>query len=1140
MKELYESSKYAKVDEVKGILRNSDFSSQAIDHAIRHAINGMSNERVKYYEAIEELLKKCDINFRCVDDNKCTLLMTACALNEYYLIEILMNRDYSKNIESKADILKMNEKDANNRNCIHYLLTLDPNHMTMYRQRSEYNSELNILNILYYLTDHIEESGKKSGKQTRKCNPNFNLKYTELYEKDKEGHTPLSLSLMRGYYKVAKYIVSKGVLKGLGGPINNKDNTQPAPSGLAKFTVTSNGNNLLHCAIYGKNINNLYLILSYCSISDLLQKNKDNLTPAEYAKSLNLNFFHKVLKFYESNLTNFYASKYASSSESFVDVGKLLSDVYCNEKYDETLYALEKLRLSNSLGEVSPNGNSLVVPKDSVEINSNCSIYNDLSINWNILLCQYMQLKKKITVTTVNSKQELIVKPEQIVSKFCGSSTQKDDSLFQRMNNFFSSNLSFINQEIIQENSQLLVLLFNKIVFFYKTSNHSGCIKSCYELLSFMRNCKQPIDESFSFILFLNTSLILVEVLLNHNMVFLASILLERIEMNLAMKYNDKINESLDEQIKKYLTSIEYLHNGTKTWDEIYCVVNLMKALRDLCHSYNELKNNDSVKFIKTYEELEKKCKYKNQLPIFNGIRIFYDCIRAKMCYLDNSLNYNQLNKILAEIYSKVQNHNLQKGKESIPDNPSTSFAMKEAYIFYCNSQGVSLLKQKKYNMAELHLKAGLTFINKLTFIDSPKKEFSFSVKLGYLHILKYNLALVYFFQKKYSLSRNILSNLSISNNTQITSNIFLWYRLGLSNLELVNYGFIETDNYLNQSNNEENVNKQDNKCFNHPYHISNANCLFSSCKPIYKLNKSSNENNYENDVDDAYSNSKSTCSTLINSNQIILISKSKPKPEEVEFLNDAIFSFKQILNIVNQDLKGNHILCGKALYEIFSIYSAKPYYIDDQELIPLVNSNFKSKSNSIVVMNTYLNLIFALICLEKWNEVLFYIEDYETSEYFGIGSSNYSNEINFKFLSYKLITNIHLKNYQAAKDISEKIVEGTKGLNNNPLSSLKLIFKYQNFFTTPEVAFSLAMLVNITKMHYSQGNILEGDKTLALIIQNIMKEKVLESEFPFYVLNLVIFTLLHKGYVELVTKIVKYRKIYEVLTEVKLIKNKN
>ena len=38
-------------------------------------------------------------------------------------------------------------------------------------------------------------------------------------------------------------------------------------------------------------------------------------------------------------------------------------------------------------------------------------------------------------------------------------------------------------------------------------------------------------------------------------------------------QYQDKINEILDEEISKYLTSIEYLHNGSKTWDEIYCVV---------------------------------------------------------------------------------------------------------------------------------------------------------------------------------------------------------------------------------------------------------------------------------------------------------------------------------------------------------------------------------------------------------------------------------------------------------------------------------------------------------------------------------------------------------------------------------------
>ena len=79
----------------------------------------------------------------------------------------------------------------------------------------------------------------------------------------------------------------------------------------------------------------------------------------------------------------------------------------------------------------------------------------------------------------------------------------------------------------------------------------------------------------------------------------------------LLFKYDDicyfhyKINENIDEQISKYLTSIEYLHNGSKTWDEIFSMVNLVKATRDIMSSFNEVKANNSNKFLSKFNRLK-------------------------------------------------------------------------------------------------------------------------------------------------------------------------------------------------------------------------------------------------------------------------------------------------------------------------------------------------------------------------------------------------------------------------------------------------------------------------------------------------------------------------------------------------------
>lgn len=1168
-----------------------DFSFSAIDAAIRLCINSMTSERENFYETLKELLSLCSVNHLSKEDKNSTILMLACELNEYKIIETIMNKDFLKDeTDVKKEPVNMNLHDALGRNCLHYLLSLDANQMTIYRQRSEFNSELNILHILEYLSGHLGEDKKKISKQKKNANgyKNFNLAASELYKVDNYGHNSISLSLTKGYYKVSKYLINKGVLKGLyhtDTNSNSKDNTAlTGTSGFNRFLVTGNGYSVLHCAIYGRNINCLYLMLSYCHPADLFQRNKDGLTPSEFAKSLHLHYFYKVLKFYETNINNTYSKKYFCSCESFVDTTQLLNYFYSGDKYDECLFILEKLKLTNSLGDSSSYSTSLTINKDNLQdTGMTWFIYNEMSINWNIMLCHYMMLKKHVTAVTANSKQDLMIKPENVISKFANSNNHsnnhssyntnyfsflgKEDSLFIKMNNFFTNTSVLMTEEHFEENSNLLVLLFNKILFYYKSSNYSGCIKSSYDLLYFLKIRNKEIDQSLYLVLYINSSLILLDVLLTHNLVFLASIILERVEIGLNMTHKERSNFPTDENISKYLIKNEYLHNNRKhNWDEIFCVINLFKAHRDLHHSFNELKKNDSVSYIKIADQLENNCSYKNELPIFNTIKMFSECIKARLCYLEDSQNTNQMSKILNDIYNKcVKESYLLTNKEenakkinreiSFPDSPSTLFTYKELYLFYCNSQAILFLKQKKFHLSEIQLKTAISYYNKISFLDSSKKEFTFAVKLGYIHALKYNLAIVYFFQKRFALARNLLSLLSKTNNTQVNTNVFLWYRLGLSCLELVNYDFIDAEEdtdseHSKRDRNKSNNNKDNDKdkedvkrkatdinsIFNSNYYEKNSNILYSSIRPKSKILNPQNKNTSEEAKASHFNN-------FLHSHQVILITKLPPNEQQVSLLSESILAFKQILIIINQDLKGNHLLCGKALYELFTIFSMKEYYKDDNEYISLVNSNYKSKSYCTIVISTYLNLLFALICLERWNEVLFYIEEFEKSDYYGIGSTNSNTETKAKVNSFKLLSYIHLKQYDRAKELSESLFNSNlpgKFAFKNDNIDYKLTFKYSKFFTQPDTSFNISMLVNVAKMHYSNNKIEDGDKVLNAIIETLVKEKVPESEFPFFVVNMIIFTLLYKGLTELVLKIIKYRKIYEVLAEVRLFKPKN
>ena len=1051
-----------------------------IDQAIRTCITSITVEKTKYLEAIKELLSHADINYRSNDDSQTTLLMLACNLNEYFLAELLMSTDYSNSIEKGDKRLNMNLKDSNNKNIFHHLLSLDKNFMTLYRAKSEYNAEINILNIFNYLTAYVEDdTTQKKKKKKSNSNPNFNLNFSEISEKDNDGFSAISLCLIKGYFKVAKQIISLGIIKQ---PVAN------VASSIEKFNVKANGFNLIHCAVAGKNINCLYLMLNYCVLSDLLHKSKENQTPAEYAKAHNLPYFHKVLKFYENNLNNPLTSKYLNSSDSFVNVNKLLTDAYSTEKYDEAMFLLEKLKLTNSLGDFSSYNSSFFNNnKDSTQDNY-LSFYlsNDFSITWNHLMCQYNKIKK----------EPKDIKPETILSKFTSTDDKQkqNQNLYQKITNFFCNQISNITVENYKDNPNLLLLLFNKNIYFYKISNYAGCINTSLDILTHMKSCN-VIEEYFSFFIFLNTSLILIDILFSHNLPFLASIFLERLEAYLSLKYYDKINEVIDEEVSIYLTQIEYLNNGTKTWDEIFSVINLVKAYRDLMSSYNELKTNDSNKYMKKYEELELNCKYKNNLPIFKSLQVYYECIKTKIFFQEG--NYSKYSRILNDLYQKAINKDMKITINNSQFDMGISNA-EELFIFYYNSQGILYLKQQKYQLSEFNFKKAISLFEKIA-LNADKKDYNFTLKLGTIHLLKFNLGLVYFYQCKYQQAKLIFSSLAKSSNSQLVNNLYLWYRLGASCFEIFRVKQSGLENKLE----------------------------FDETKGDYlKFNTKMMDGNYKDG--------------FMVRIRCILNFKQELSDEDYSLISEAVNAFKQILIIINQDIKGYLMLSGKSLYELFNIYSSKQYYTDDNELIPLINSNFKTKNYNSLIISTYLNLLFGLSLLQKWNEILFYAEDYQSSDYFNMGTSVYNNEVEAKVISYKVQSYINLNIYDKAFENINKLLSFENNEYSYSHNDFKSQFVLNNSTFIKEDNFRNSIQVSLIKYYYNKGDLEKGDRILCLFIDSLIKNDIAESDFPNYVINLIIYTLLNKNMHDKVLKIVKYRKVFEVLKELNIIKTRN
>ena len=169
------------------------------------------------------------------------------------------------------------------------------------------------------------------------------------------------------------------------------------------------------------------------------------------------------------------------------------------------------------------------------------------------------------------------------------------------------------------------------------------------------------------------------------------------------------------------------------------------------------------------------------------------------MFYYDNT--FTKCFKKLRKIYNltKIEQINITINDHRIDEK----FNENEYILFYFNAMGTINLKQKKFMAAEFFYKSGIAYYKQI-YKKLHNETFDFSVRLNYIYMLKYNLALCYFFQKKYEKSYTIFKELIKSKNQR--TNIFLWYRFGLccletELLEVKSYKAMNSKNEIRQQN---------------------------------------------------------------------------------------------------------------------------------------------------------------------------------------------------------------------------------------------------------------------------------------------------------------------------------------------------
>ena len=327
-------------DKIKNFFEyDIDIEAENIDKLIRRKIERFELKPAINIDILEELFLHADLNYINTDYNDSNLIMECCQKDEPIIMNLLLeSKSQKKKKKIEIDIFKY---DRNNSNILHYL----------FNQSKETDVEINFEKIMnYYLVKNKKNK----------------IKLDLLNKEDKNGFTPLTILLKKGWYntlvKYFKYF------------------------DYHPHVILNTKNNNIHCAIEGGNIKCLQLILNYCSSEELNQTNINNLTPLNYAKEKKYYFMTELIKQFINNFDN-------DEFKHILLLPKMDTDEIINFFIENDFQEVQKYLLKYKIIQVINNSNI-----NTKNIN--------LSYEWNFLLNKNLELLNKG------------LSPENILSKY--------------------------------------------------------------------------------------------------------------------------------------------------------------------------------------------------------------------------------------------------------------------------------------------------------------------------------------------------------------------------------------------------------------------------------------------------------------------------------------------------------------------------------------------------------------------------------------------------------------------------------------------------------------------------------------------------------------------------------------------------
>ena len=1094
------------------LLNSVEFKSPILNCALANMIQSYTHN--DSFDRIFKLLLSKNISFtyKFTQASNKTLLMLVIEKNDYFLLQIFL-----ESINSRINSIKIIPNDKQEEYQISEIKKI-------FSQKDSYGNNFShlfkaidkivLFKMFYYLYYKFPFLGDKRTEIAKGIQKVFQNLYLE---KNDEGNTIMSLSLER---KLIEIVFKLLLINGYKPNVNIKNN------------------NLIHCAVKGKNLTCVKIILYYSTKEDLTLKNGDSLTPAQLASKLGLSMISNIINEYQNNFEEEeYKEHFYKNYEIYKNKISNLRDDLLNDlhemKFKQILFELKEFKIIYEMSNDNININQ--TNKNNNNNNNNIITEDNLfykislfKIEWNIIICKiklFLILNNDANKEKENSLNYYLYKLIQefyynnFTNEFILSYINTINQINQNSN---EQNTEENNENIIPTykniNKPIEILIYNKIIFCFKIGDFKSLIETAqiYFSKKFLNDFKLNYENFTNknlFILLVNISCILIETLISKGYNNFAQLIIVTLEKNLFKIQAKQQNSNFDfiDYFKKdisifnYLTKKGIFNQYSGFFSEIFCYINFLKILN------NKEENKNKDYFAKNKRLLEDS-KFAQDLTIFNRLSFLYSYVLIKQLY----------DKKEKELYGRLNELNYSE----------------ESTIYYFNTLGIIFLKKQKFNLSKFFFAKGYYLYMSEIKNRRDKQNKLFNLRIDIITALLYNISLCYFHMKQYQKCITILEcilNFKINKN-----NFFIHYRLGLCYYYLHIETFNKNNDYYNKNvikligyekiknyKKSENIkqlsielddegiisnlsqkfeaehkkrkskDKHENKfSFHSNDKIEKSDKVQQKYNSIYKSGKILNPINSHNNNSTVKKILLKNSSKIINKNNRHFFPNNKKiasnnnnDPNKLDYLNKAIKCFKKVIFISKLTGNDNYTESMNSLYEFFSTFSKDEDDTVKEKQEDIENFMERKEVPIELLINSYFNLLMCLSMKKNWLEMILIIKDYDNRDM----TSN--KIIKLKIWLYELEAYTNLKNNKKINEILSKIKIFKK-------KKIELsVLNKTNIDIINEVNIKLYIYYTLTKIYIEEKNYKEADINVKNIIFLVKEEK----NIPFYIIDLLL-----------------------------------